>query len=236
MIGGPVKCRQCGGEVWRVLRTGNDEPEDPTKDLMSTVATVCGQCDSPAMSIRRWYDGSYEVRAFGEVVVTNRPAPAGGGEATREGARVLSFLAPDQVARLGRLPPEGMVGRLSGDTLDEAGFQANPAFVEFLHEVIRTAGPDDPGLRAAAAAQGEGWVYVIDLRTPGGPQGRVPPEDIVGGFKVEAGRMVEGSYWPNAKHRVFTRHGMVQLPPPLHEALVQELVRRAATAGGREDA
>jgi hypothetical protein len=46
-----------------------------------------------------------------------------------------------------------------------------------MHEVIREAGLKDGGLQAAAAGQTQGWVYVIDLRTPDGPQGRVPGLD-----------------------------------------------------------
>jgi hypothetical protein len=67
---------------------------------------------------------------------------------------------------------------------------------------------------------------VIDLRTPEGPQGRVPLEDVVGGFQVEDGRLVEGSYWANEDHRVFTRNGRVRLAPSLEQALVQELMQR----------
>jgi hypothetical protein len=119
-----------------------------------------------------------------------------------------------------------VVGLVPGDAFDENEFRANQAFIDFMHDVIRSVGPRDPELRAAAQAQGDGWVYVIDLRTPAGPQGRVPPEDIVGGFEVTGGRVVDGSYWVNEKHRVFTRHGMVRLPPSLQAALVDELRRR----------
>jgi hypothetical protein len=145
---------------------------------------------------------------------------------TEDSARVLSFLNPDQVARLGVLPPEAIVGFLAEDlNYDQQDFRENRAFIDFMHDVIRRTGPQDPGLRAAAAAQGEGWLYVIDMRTPEGPQGRVPPEDIIGAFEVEGGRVADGSYRPNEDHRLLTRRGMVRLPPPFHEALVQELMR-----------
>ena len=126
------------------------------------------------------------------------------------------------------MPPEAVVGFLAGETLDEREFRANGVFIDFMHDVIRRTGPQDPELRAAAAAQGEGWLYVIDARTPESPQGRVPPEDIIGAFEVEEGRLVEASYQANEDHRVLTRHGMVRLPPPFHEALVRELMQRRA--------
>lgn len=144
-----------------------------------------------------------------------------------ESARVLSLLQPSEVASLGELPAEAIAGTLSGDT----EFSANPAFVTFVHEVIRRDGPMDPNLVAAAEAQMDGWVYVIDLRTPEGVQGRVPPEDIVGGFEVKEGEIVPDSYWQNDEHRPFTEHGLMQLPDSLREAFVAELRRRRADEG-----
>jgi hypothetical protein len=99
----------------------------------------------------------------------------------------------------------------------------NAVFAAFRHGVISTRGPSDPGLRAAAAAQRDGWVYVVDLRTPGGPQGQVPSEDIIGGFKVEEGIIVVDSYVANERHRVSTSPGLVRLPPSLRTAFVEEL-------------
>jgi hypothetical protein len=145
---------------------------------------------------------------------------------TQEPTRALSFLTPEQASELGGLPPEAVVGVFPGEAPDEGQFVANRVFVDFLHEVVREKGPDDPSLRAAAADQGEGWVYVIDQRTPAGSQGPVPVEDVIGGFKVEAGGVVAGSYWANDGHRVFTRNGIVRLPAGLQEALLQELYRR----------
>lgn len=94
-----------------------------------------------------------------------------------------------------------------------------------MHHVIQIAGPKDPGLQAAAAEQGDGWVYIIDLRTPEGPQGRVPPEDIIGGFEVRSGQIVIESYWANDGHRVLTENGLVQVPPWARDAFMRELAR-----------
>jgi hypothetical protein len=147
-------------------------------------------------------------------------------DAGEEPTRALSFLTPEQATRLGGLPAEAVVGVFLGDAVNVQQFQPNRVFVDFMHDVIRRRGPEDPSLRAAAAEQGEGWLYVIDQRTPEGPQGRVPPEDIIGGFKVEHGHVVAECYWANEHHRVFTHNGIVRLPPSLHEALLRELERR----------
>jgi hypothetical protein len=88
--------------------------------------------------------------------------------------RVLSFLDPAEVQALGGLPPEAIAGALEGDGLSPAGFRPNRVFIEFMHATIREAGPIDPGLQEAARAQRDGWVFVVDLRTPHGPGGAVP--------------------------------------------------------------
>ncbi len=68
-------------------------------------------------------------------------------------------------------------------------------------------------------------MYIVDLRTPEGPEGRVPPEGIIGAFEMKNGEIVRDSYSGNDNHLVFSAHGLVQLPPFLHEALIRELKR-----------
>lgn len=140
------------------------------------------------------------------------------------GARqVVSILPPEQMQALGGLPAEAIAGTVDGRGLSAETFRQNPKFVEFMHAVIRTAGPADRDLQLAAQAQHDGWVYVIDLRTPEGPAGRVPPEDVIGAFEVRSGRVVPDSYQANDAHRVFAANGLVRLPPGLFEAFVEAL-------------
>ena len=140
---------------------------------------------------------------------------------------VLSLLAPDEIQELGVLPPEAVVGVFVGEPAGLETFRPNPRFAAFMHEVIAAA-ETDAELQAAAQDQGEGSVLVIDLRTPEGPQGEVPPEDIIGGFQVQAGRIVAGSYRGNPSHRVLTANGMVCLPASLRAAFVRSLASRGA--------
>jgi len=104
-------------------------------------------------------------------------------------------------------------------------FRPNPAFVTFLHETIKVWGPNDPEFRASVRNQEDGWVYIIDLRTPDGPQGRVPPEDIIGASQVIGGQIAADSYQPMPTHLVYSRQGMCQLPGSLTQALVRRLPR-----------
>jgi hypothetical protein len=86
------------------------------------------------------------------------------------------------------LAPEAIVGVLSerwnsSMRITPELFARNSVFVDFLHNVIAADGPSDPGFQAEARRLGDGWVYVIDQRTPS-PAGPVPPEDIIGAFTV----------------------------------------------------
>jgi len=145
---------------------------------------------------------------------------------------VLSIVAPEEVTSLPEMPPEAIAAVVQAPDFSEGSeipvdaVRPNRTFIEFMHHVIRTRGPRDAGLLEAASRQVDGWVYVIDLRTPEGPRGGVPPEDVVGGFEVRAGKLIAESYWPNAAHQVFTTNGLVQLPASLRVAVVEELTQR----------
>ena len=146
--------------------------------------------------------------------------------------RVLSLLTPDEVRSLGGLPADAIVGGFT-DGPDGEVFQANPALPRVLQDVVRSAGPQDAALCDAAARQGEGWVYVIDLRTPDGPQGQVQAGDIIGAFGVEHGRIDETSYEANDAYRAFTKHGLVQLPDSLRRAFLACLASGPRPTPGR---
>ncbi|MBI1257943.1 MAG: hypothetical protein GC204_10765 [Chloroflexi bacterium] len=142
--------------------------------------------------------------------------------------QAVSLLKPEEVKALGGLPNEAIAGMMKVDAanpkkISPEQFRPNPAFIRLMHEVIKSTGLDDPDLRAAAAQQGEGWIYIIDLRTPEGPQGRVPPEDIVGAFEVKQGLLVQDSYWANDKHILFSAYGLVKLTPFFRSAFIRAL-------------
>ena len=69
-----------------------------------------------------------------------------------ESPQVLAFLTPDQMSTLGGLSLEGVMGFVKGEALNERELEANPVFVDFMHDVVRRTGPQHPGLIAAAAA------------------------------------------------------------------------------------
>src|SRR5262245_29225802 len=98
--------------------------------------------------------------------------------------RVLSLLTPEEVQSLGGLPGEAILGVYAGSTDSLETFRPNRTFIDFLHRVIADHGSCSAELAEGARQQRNGWLYVIDPRTPEGPNGNVGPEDIVGAFEV----------------------------------------------------
>ena len=138
----------------------------------------------------------------------------------------LSLLPFDHVARYG-LAPEAIIGTVldgaePGTSLTPETFVANRAFHDFMHRVVERHAPEMPAFAEDARQRQDGWIYVIDQRTPT-PAGRVPPEDVIGGFEVRTGRLVARSYQPMPSHRLMTARGFFQLGDELERCLVTEL-------------
>jgi hypothetical protein len=110
-------------------------------------------------------------------------------------------------------------------------FAPNSVFSSFLAETIARHAPLQSGLCAEAERIGNGHVFLVDQRTPT-PEGPVPPEDILGAFRVEGGKVVPGSYTASPNHRLLTANGFFQLDDALMDCLQQEL---AARSGNRSD-
>jgi hypothetical protein len=149
---------------------------------------------------------------------------------TPEGAKdYVTLVCPEDAFSRG-LVSEAIVGVLlrplePQEPITPQVFAKNPAFVKFMHEVIARHGPDQSDCQAEAQRLGEGWVYIIDQRTPT-PGGHVPPEDIVGAFEVKSGTVDRSTYHPNHKHVILSPHGFFQLGKGLQECLMQELATR----------
>jgi hypothetical protein len=141
---------------------------------------------------------------------------------------VLSFLPKERVFSKGLAGP-AIIGSLrkgvaDGGELEADNLVINPAFVTLLHRVIATHAPTDPAFQRAAREQSEGWMYVIDRRTPT-PGGHVPAEDIIGSFEVREGVATAASYQPFRSHRLVSERGLFQLDRFLHPKLMDALMQ-----------
>src|SRR5262249_616738 len=110
-----------------------------------------------------------------------------------EGMKDYVTLTPPEAMYSRGLSPEEIVGGLLRPLADQPiapeFFARNRIFVDFMHSVIAKHGPSAPDCIAEAKRLGDGYVFVIDQRTPT-PGGDVPPEDLVGAFQVAGGKVV----------------------------------------------
>ena len=144
----------------------------------------------------------------------------GGGE-----RNVVSLLEPEWVSQHG-LHPDAVIAVLPAgavsDTITPADVRENGPLLRLLSRVIFENASQYGLLQREAEVQGNGYVYLLDGRTPT-PGGRVPPEDIIGAFEVREGALVTGSYQHNPRHRLFTTAGWFRLPSEIENALQARL-------------
>ncbi len=139
---------------------------------------------------------------------------------------LVSLLSDEHVLRSG-LPGPAIIGRLrehreAGAPLTPDNLEVNDEFVDFLHDIIARETPNDPAFQRAVKRQRDGWMYVIDRRTPT-PAGEVPAEDILGAFRIENGEAVPGSYQRMKTHRIVSERGLFQLDDYLQPKLIEAL-------------
>ncbi|HET6425937.1 MAG TPA: hypothetical protein VFG20_19760 [Planctomycetaceae bacterium] len=144
----------------------------------------------------------------------------------------ITLIAPEIVFSQG-LTGEAIIGALlrplePGETITPDLFARNKMFVEFLHDVIARHAPMQRGCIEEASRLQEGWIYIIDRRTPT-PDGAVPPEDILGAFQVSDGIVVPQSYQSNPNHQILSDKGFFQLNTGLQKCLLDELAKNSSS-------
>ncbi|QWP75827.1 hypothetical protein J5226_19785 [Lysobacter sp. K5869] len=142
-------------------------------------------------------------------------------------------LTPQDQLSVRGIAPQEIVGQIIDPErpgIAPDNFARNRVFVEFLHGVIARHAPSLPALIAEAQRQGEGLVVIVDGRAET-PQDAVPPEDIVGAFQIEGGRIVEDGYRPNPNHRILGARGFFCLVPELQQRLLEDLAASVAGEG-----
>jgi hypothetical protein len=144
---------------------------------------------------------------------------------------VVSLVGPELVFEHG-LCTEAILGVLTpgsqpGDAFRPECFRQNPAFVTYLGGLMAAHILSDADLVREARRQAEGFVYVLDGRTPT-PRDRVPAEDVIGAAAVNAGELVPGSYRHNPNHQLLTMNGYFVLPSQMEDILLFDIRQRCA--------
>jgi len=86
----------------------------------------------------------------------------------------------------------------------ESNFVPNSVFKKTIFNFIKTEMNKDLGVVQAAISQKNGYVYIIDQRTPT-PEGRVLPSDIMGAFEVENETLK--NFNENSSYQIRTENG-----------------------------
>lgn len=139
--------------------------------------------------------------------------------------KVISLLPQETVFNLKKIPSIAICGNLMYDKSKQGEFKENTEFVEFMHKFIEKNTHKMESFIQEALKQQNGYIYIIDFRTPNGIMGDVPPEDIIGAFQVEEGKVIQDSYQRNTNHKVFTENGIVKLPEELNILLLEEILK-----------
>jgi len=147
------------------------------------------------------------------------------GKKSNDDLTMVSLLSPKQVKKKGNLPSKAICGKFENGIKSPEYFIENKDFVEFMHSTICNSVSSIVSLNEAARQQNEGFLYIIDFRTADGIMGDVPPEDIIGAFSVKNGMLVENSYQKNDQHKIYTKNGLVKLPPEIENLIIEELLK-----------
>ncbi|MCA9178123.1 MAG: hypothetical protein KDB14_26850 [Planctomycetales bacterium] len=144
--------------------------------------------------------------------------------------RYFATLLPHDTGFKSGLPSEAIMGEFTNglEELTPDAFTQNPLFIKFLAFVIGKHATECPGLIAEAQRQQNGFVYILDKRTPT-PDGTVPPEDIIGGVEIANDEMIRFHGSPN--YRILTDDGFMQLDGWLKDRLIDELLVVANDTG-----
>lgn len=137
--------------------------------------------------------------------------------------RYFLSLLPYDIGFDSGLPSEAILGEFihGPESRTPEAFLQNPQFLNFLSYAIGKHASSCPGLIAESQRLQNGFVYILDKRTPT-PDDGVPPEDIIGAAEVQNGKILQFLGSPN--NCVLTGFGFMQLDPWLKERLVEELI------------
>jgi len=142
---------------------------------------------------------------------------------------LYSILPEDFISENGLLSV-AVVGQFMDSERDENGslvvdsFQGNPDFVHLFHEMLDSLGRHSEALLEKLPEHDEGsWVYLIDQRVKD-KGAKTDPKNIIGGYKVEDGKL--GEYAGNPNHVLLTEEGIFQIGAKLKSDLIDLIMSK----------
>lgn len=124
---------------------------------------------------------------------------------------MLSFIQHEDAFQNG-IKDKAVVGYLKDPTAPilHENITYNPSFIYLFHNVVKDTSLHSTQLSEAALKQNTGYIYIIDLRDKNRPNTK--PQDIIGAFKLEEGKIIADSYSPNPNYQLISEDGAFKLP------------------------
>lgn len=148
----------------------------------------------------------------------------------QDGSKEIHLLSPfsrDQLKKV-QSRSELFIGQLNEPAIGvlPGNISYNKDFLVYMHSLVRDVMVNDPQVIARAEEQPNGFVFIIDRRSPGAAQNssdNIDKHDIIGIFVCHDRKTDASKYRPNPDYVLISEKGIGQLPPQVEEALQEML-------------
>jgi hypothetical protein len=142
------------------------------------------------------------------------------------GDKILHLLSPLGKEELGKLTSrsELFLGRLIDPEkeITPENISYNADFLVVLHQIVRDLMVNDPDVIAEANNQPNGFVFIVDRRSPEGEE--VEKEDVIGIFLVNENKTDTSRYRPNPDYKLISKRGVAKFPDEVEMELMKVLM------------
>jgi hypothetical protein len=136
---------------------------------------------------------------------------------------LLSPLGKEELAKL-TSKSELFLGRLIDPEkeITHENISYNADFLVVLHQIVRDLMVNDPDVIAEAKNQPNGFVFIVDRRSPEGEE--VEKEDVIGIFLVTDNKTDVSRYRPNPDYKLISKRGVARFPDEVEMELMKVLM------------
>lgn len=148
----------------------------------------------------------------------------------RNGEHELHLLSPFSKEELQNIESKSelFIGHLNEPAIGvvPGNISYNKEFIVHIHSLVRDIMVNDPDVIEKANEQSNGFVFIIDRRSPASgaeSEGSVDKEDIIGIFLCNDFKTDKSKYRPNPDYLLISSRGISQLPVTVEEKLIDLL-------------